>query len=47
MERPQAILFYVEGRLITTGGAGTRSWRWAFKELYGIAADTGDPRRRV
>lgn len=42
MERPQAILFDVDGLLITTGGAGTRSWRWAFNELYGIPADIGE-----
>jgi phosphoglycolate phosphatase len=41
MERPDAILFDVDGLLITTGGAGTRSWRWAFNELYGIPADIG------
>jgi phosphoglycolate phosphatase-like HAD superfamily hydrolase len=41
MERPQAILFDVDGLLITTGGAGTKSWRWAFNELYGIPADIG------
>ena len=41
MERPQAILFDVDGLLITTGGAGARSWRWAFDELYGIPADIG------
>src|SRR5438552_7152034 len=41
MERPQAMLFDVDGLLITTGGAGTRSWRWAFNELYGIPADIG------
>ena len=41
MERPEAILFDVDGLLITTGGAGTRSWRWAFNELYGIPADIG------
>jgi phosphoglycolate phosphatase len=41
MERPQAILFDVDGLLITTGGAGTSSWRWAFNELYGIPADIG------
>ena len=41
MERPQAILFDVDGLLLTTGGAGTRSWRWAFDELYGIPADIG------
>lgn len=41
-ERPQAILFDVDGLLITTGGAGTRSWRWAFDRLYGIPADIGE-----
>jgi phosphoglycolate phosphatase len=41
MERPQAILFDVDGLLITTGGAGASSWRWAFDELYGIPADIG------
>ena len=41
MERPQAILFDVDGLLITTGGAGKRSWLWAFEELYGIPADIG------
>ena len=41
MDRPQAILFDIDGLLITTGGAGTRSWRWAFNELYGIPADIG------
>jgi phosphoglycolate phosphatase-like HAD superfamily hydrolase len=42
MERPQAILFDIDGLLITTGGAGARSWRWAFDELYGIPADIGE-----
>jgi phosphoglycolate phosphatase-like HAD superfamily hydrolase len=42
MDRPQAILFDVDGLLITTGGAGTRSWRWAFDELYGTPADIGE-----
>src|SRR6266550_2325581 len=41
MDRPQAILFDIDGLLITTGGAGARSWRWAFNELYGIPADIG------
>lgn len=41
MERPQAILFDVDGLLITTGGAGAKSWRWAFDRLYGIPADIG------
>jgi phosphoglycolate phosphatase-like HAD superfamily hydrolase len=35
------ILFDVDGTLITTGGAGSRSWRWAFDRLYGIPADIG------
>jgi phosphoglycolate phosphatase-like HAD superfamily hydrolase len=39
---PVAILFDVDGTLISTGGAGTRSWRWAFAELYGIPADIGE-----
>jgi phosphoglycolate phosphatase len=42
MKRPQAILFDVDGLLITTGGAGARSWRWAFDELYGIPAGIGE-----
>lgn len=39
---PIAVLFDVDGTLISTGGAGTRSWRWAFEELHGIAADIGE-----
>ena len=35
------LLFYADGLLITTGGAGTSSWRWTFNELYGIPADIG------
>jgi len=41
MERPIAILFDIDGTLITTGGAGAVSWRLAFEELYGIPADIG------
>lgn len=41
MQRPQAILFDIDGLLITTGGASTRSWNWAFEDLYGIPADIG------
>jgi phosphoglycolate phosphatase-like HAD superfamily hydrolase len=36
-----AILFDIDGTLITTGGAGAESWRLAFNELYGIPADIG------
>ena len=42
MADPIAILFDVDGTLISTGGAGTRSWRWAFEELHGIPADIGE-----
>lgn len=37
-----AILFDIDGTLITTGGAGATSWRLAFDELYGIPADIGE-----
>jgi phosphoglycolate phosphatase len=36
-----AILFDIDGTLITTGGAGAVAWRRAFDELYGIPADIG------
>jgi phosphoglycolate phosphatase len=36
-----AILFDIDGTLISTGGAGAASWRLAFDELYGIPADVG------
>jgi phosphoglycolate phosphatase len=36
-----AILFDIDGTLISTGGAGAASWRSAFDELYGIPADIG------
>jgi phosphoglycolate phosphatase len=41
MQKPQAILFDIDGTLISTGGAGAASWRLAFEELYGIPADIG------
>jgi phosphoglycolate phosphatase len=41
MSEPQAVLFDIDGTLISTGGAGARSWRYAFDELYGIPADIG------
>lgn len=40
-EGPVAVLFDVDGCLISTGGAGTRSWRRAFETLYNIPADIG------
>jgi phosphoglycolate phosphatase-like HAD superfamily hydrolase len=41
MAPPRAVLFDVDGTLISTGGAGARSWRYAFQELHGIPADIG------
>jgi phosphoglycolate phosphatase-like HAD superfamily hydrolase len=38
---PLAILFDIDGCLISTGGAGTRAWRHAFDRLHGIPADIG------
>lgn len=37
-----AILFDIDGTLITTGGAGAASWRLAFDELYSIPANIGE-----
>jgi phosphoglycolate phosphatase len=41
VEKPAAILFDIDGTLITTGGAGAVSWRRAFEELHGVPADIG------
>jgi beta-phosphoglucomutase-like phosphatase (HAD superfamily) len=30
--KPIAVLFDIDGTVITTGGAGARSWREAFQE---------------
>jgi phosphoglycolate phosphatase len=40
-EKIRAILFDIDGTLISTGGAGAASWRLAFEELYDIPADIG------
>ncbi len=42
MARAIAILFDIDGTLITSGGAGAASWRRAFDDLYGIPADIGE-----
>jgi phosphoglycolate phosphatase len=39
--RPVAVLFDIDGTLLTTGGAGAVAWRHAFEELYGVPADIG------
>ncbi|MBV9213940.1 MAG: HAD family hydrolase [Actinobacteria bacterium] len=36
-----AVLFDIDGTLITSGGAGALAWREAFEDLYGIPADIG------
>jgi phosphoglycolate phosphatase-like HAD superfamily hydrolase len=36
---PSLVLFDVDGTLITSGGAGARSWRYAFDQLHGVPAD--------
>jgi phosphoglycolate phosphatase-like HAD superfamily hydrolase len=36
-----AVLFDVDGTLISSGGAGAASWRLAFEDLYGIPAEIG------
>jgi phosphoglycolate phosphatase len=36
-----AVLFDIDGTLITTGGAGAIAWRLAFEEIYGLPADVG------
>jgi phosphoglycolate phosphatase len=41
LEKPLAVLFDIDGTLISSGGAGAESWRRAFDELYGIPADIG------
>jgi phosphoglycolate phosphatase len=35
MTRPKLILFDIDGTLIDTGGAGARSWTWAFEHAFG------------
>ena len=36
---PAVVLFDIDGTLITTGGAGARSWAHAFERMYGRPAD--------
>ncbi len=35
------ILFDVDGTLLDTGGAGARSWSWAFEHVFEVTADIG------
>ena len=38
----RAILFDIDGTLITTGGASDRAWKRAFKELHDVDVDVPD-----
>lgn len=38
---PAIALFDIDGTLVDTGGAGARSWSFAFERLYGVRADIG------
>ena len=39
MAEPQAVLFDIDGTLISTGGASDRAWKRAFRELQGVDVD--------
>ena len=39
MSDPRVVLFDIDGTLINTGGAGARSWRAAFSDLFGVPGD--------
>ncbi|MEP7160173.1 MAG: HAD hydrolase-like protein [Dermatophilaceae bacterium] len=41
MTGPVVVLFDIDETLVHTGGAGARSWAWAFDQLHGIPADIG------
>jgi phosphoglycolate phosphatase len=41
MAGPIAVLFDIDETLVHTGGAGARSWAWAFDQLHGVPADIG------
>lgn len=38
---PAIVLFDIDGTLVDTGGAGARSWSYAFDRLYGVRANIG------
>jgi phosphoglycolate phosphatase len=41
VKAPVIALFDIDETLVHTGGAGARSWTYAFQRLYGIPADIG------
>ena len=38
----RAVVFDIDGTLVTTGGAGARAWALAFQDGYGLTADIED-----
>ncbi len=41
-DRPVAVLFDIDGTLISTGGAGAAAWRLAFADIYDVPANIED-----
>jgi phosphoglycolate phosphatase len=39
---PRLVLFDIDGTLIDTGGAGARSWTWAFERQFGREIDIAE-----
>ncbi len=42
MSQAELILFDIDGTLIDTGGAGARSWAWAFERLFDTRVDIAE-----
>jgi len=42
VENVRAVLFDIDGTLLTTGGAGAAAWRLAFRDVIGIDAEIED-----
>jgi phosphoglycolate phosphatase len=42
MSKPKLVLFDVDGTLVDTGGAGARSWVWAFERLFDRRVDIAE-----
>ncbi|HEX5309953.1 MAG TPA: HAD family hydrolase [Solirubrobacteraceae bacterium] len=42
MAAAQLVLFDIDGTLIDTGGAGARSWAWAFQRVFGREVDIAE-----
>lgn len=42
VSQAKLILFDIDGTLVDTGGAGARSWAWAFERLFGRRIDIAE-----